>query len=528
MQLENIDIEKLLMILIPYLNKEHCFFQYLPYVVMLFPIIQFMCKDSIFAYLYKRETPGITIISHLTTQKHGNDKVCRQKFSDTFKAIIHEITLNYNIDKFKEVREIFGNDDNWTDNIDYIRFPLSKDGVFLYHFDYLNETVCKPTTENSCEIWIKSNLVIDEDIKEGKPEITIYSDQFNNRSLNVYLKFLETQYQYYLKSKDDEDQLFMFEIEKIYYEDHNIEMKLSKTALYHHKNESNFFHDRKNEIMQYINPFKRSDEIHQKFGSTAKTEYERKCMEIGKPFRTGFLLYGPPGNGKTSFIKFIQKHTNRHVLFINLSLFKNDQELKTAIPFRRKIGEKTYECHELIYVFEDCDAQCDWIKKRPSLPADENNTNPLFAEKSSTNTSKESIDQELNKELLRTMRETPTLSCLLNLLDGPNELNGTIFIFTTNHPETLDPALTRAGRMDHKIEFKQASLEVIREMFIFYFSIPAKDMDLLDRVTIKDHILSVCTVQNILCKYCFQLYSRKNCEKCIEELILECQIVSDL
>lgn len=246
-------------------------------------------------------------------------------------------------------------------------------------------------------------------------------------------------------------------------------------------------------------------------------------MKIGKPFRNGFLLYGPPGNGKTSFIKFIQKHTNRHVLFINLSLFKNDQELKAAIPFRRNIEEKTYKSEELIYVFEDCDAQCDWIKKRPLLLE-----NDGYSPHSKKEVAIPSSNEELNKELLKSMRETPTLSCLLNLLDGPNELNGTMFIFTTNHPETLDPALTRPGRMDHKIEFKHASLQIIRDMFAFYFSLETQDMDLLDRLTIKDYILSICTVQNILCKYCFQSYSRKNCEKCIEELILECQQIEGL
>ena len=523
MQLEtNIDIEKLLMIVIPYLNKEHAFFQYLPFFVMLFPIIQFMCKDNFFTFFQKPEAPGITIISHLTIQKYGNDKICRQKFSDTFKAVIHEITLNYNIDKFKEVREIFGNDDNWNENVDFIRFPISKEGAFLYHFDYFNEKVCNNPSDYTCEIWIKSNLVIDEDVKEGKPEMTIYSDQPNNCPINVYLKFLENQYQSYLKNKDDQDQLFMFEIEKIYYEEHKVEMQVSKTHLYHHKNETNFFHDRKAEILQYINPFTRFHDTQQKFG-LEKSEFERKCMKIGKPFRNGFLLYGPPGNGKTSFIKFIQKHTNRHVFFINLSLFKNDQELKAAIPFRRNIEEKTYTSGELIYVFEDCDAQCDWIKKRPLLLE-----NDGYSPHSKKEVAIPSSNEELNKELLKSTRETPTLSCLLNLLDGPNELNGTMFIFTTNHPETLDPALTRPGRMDHKIEFKHASLQIIRDMFAFYFSLETQDMDLLDRLTIKDYILSICTVQNILCKYCFQSYSRKNCEKCIEELILECQIMDGL
>lgn len=40
---------------------------------------------------------------------------------------------------------------------------------------------------------------------------------------------------------------------------------------------------------------------------------------------------------------------------------------------------------------------------------------------------------------------------LLNVLDGVVETPGRIVIMTTNHPETLDPALIRPGRIDKRI-----------------------------------------------------------------------------
>lgn len=51
-----------------------------------------------------------------------------------------------------------------------------------------------------------------------------------------------------------------------------------------------------------------------------------------------------------------------------------------------------------------------------------------------------------------------TLAILLNVLDGILETPGRILIMTTNHPERLDPALTRPGRIDLKVRFDACSL----------------------------------------------------------------------
>ena len=49
---------------------------------------------------------------------------------------------------------------------------------------------------------------------------------------------------------------------------------------------------------------------------------------------------------------------------------------------------------------------------------------------------------------------TLSLSGLLNALDGVAASEGRILFATTNHLERLDPALSRPGRMDVWIEFK--------------------------------------------------------------------------
>jgi chaperone BCS1 len=58
-----------------------------------------------------------------------------------------------------------------------------------------------------------------------------------------------------------------------------------------------------------------------------------------------------------------------------------------------------------------------------------------------------------------------SLSGLLNAIDGVASHEGRILIMTTNHPEDLDPALIRPGRVDRKVEFRLAGPEQTRELF---------------------------------------------------------------
>ena len=51
-------------------------------------------------------------------------------------------------------------------------------------------------------------------------------------------------------------------------------------------------------------------------------------------------------------------------------------------------------------------------------------------------------------------------------MDGVQGGNGQIIIATANHPERLDPAFLRPGRIDYKIELTNGSKEQARAMFV--------------------------------------------------------------
>ncbi|OAA47529.1 bcs1 [Cordyceps fumosorosea ARSEF 2679] len=85
---------------------------------------------------------------------------------------------------------------------------------------------------------------------------------------------------------------------------------------------------------------------------------------------------------------------------------------------------------------------------------------------------------ELGRQLLESLAWTDagsstsssvTLSALLNAIDGVGSVEGRILIMTTNHANRLDPAVTRPGRVDKKVEFGLASREMLLELFRYVY-----------------------------------------------------------
>mmetsp|Transcript_3462 Transcript_3462/g.7545 ORF Transcript_3462/g.7545 Transcript_3462/m.7545 type:complete len:341 (+) Transcript_3462:1-1023(+) len=62
------------------------------------------------------------------------------------------------------------------------------------------------------------------------------------------------------------------------------------------------------------------------------------------------------------------------------------------------------------------------------------------------------------------------LAGLLNALDGVVDAEGRIVVMTTNHPEKLDPALVRPGRINRKVYLGRMGLPQAQAMLRHYFS----------------------------------------------------------
>ncbi|KAF2179753.1 hypothetical protein K469DRAFT_798232 [Zopfia rhizophila CBS 207.26] len=63
-----------------------------------------------------------------------------------------------------------------------------------------------------------------------------------------------------------------------------------------------------------------------------------------------------------------------------------------------------------------------------------------------------------------------SLSGLLSVIDGVASHEGRVLIMTTNHPEKLDAALIRPGRVDMQVQFSLATKGQIRDIFYRMYS----------------------------------------------------------
>lgn len=225
----------------------------------------------------------------------------------------------------------------------------------------------------------------------------------------------------------------------------------------------------------------------------------------GIPHTLGMLFYGNPGCGKTSTIKALANHTKRHVVEIQLSKIKTGREFMDIFHNETIMG-KIIPLNRRIYVLEDIDCMGSVVKNRadaaaaassgsasgastpssiPSLAAVQANQTAiaaLFAATSAANNgagNSSNCDQTssaFSPVVFQTNNDKLTLSVILNALDGVLEMPGRIVIMTTNHPEQLDPALIRPGRIDMKVEFKKCSATILKELIQHFYQYPVDSL----------------------------------------------------
>eukprot|EP00834_Sanchytrium_tribonematis_P000678 NODE_13_length_54415_cov_0.522424.p12 type:complete len:422 gc:universal NODE_13_length_54415_cov_0.522424:40303-39038(-) len=167
----------------------------------------------------------------------------------------------------------------------------------------------------------------------------------------------------------------------------------------------------KDEILQDVNQF---------LGS------QNWYHDRGIPYRRGYLLYGTPGTGKSSFIQALAGFLEYNICVINLS--------ERGLTDDRLAYLLVNAPSRSILLVEDVDA--------------------AFVER----TSEEGFQSAV------------TFSGLLNALDGVIASEERLIFMTTNHIEKLDPALIRPGRVDKMVEMGNADNIQIKEMFKRFYN----------------------------------------------------------
>jgi len=162
----------------------------------------------------------------------------------------------------------------------------------------------------------------------------------------------------------------------------------------------------------------------------------RWYQDRGIPYRRGYLLFGPPGCGKSSFITALAGELEHSICLLNLSMRgMNDDWLAKLMSEAPP---------ESILLLEDVDA--------------------AFSSREAEDSMKFSGMSRL------------TLSGMLNALDGVMSSEGRILFMTTNYVDRLDPALIRPGRVDVKKEIGHVTESQLARMFARFY--PDVDSDM--------------------------------------------------
>ncbi|KAK1561928.1 hypothetical protein Q3G72_003259 [Acer saccharum] len=174
--------------------------------------------------------------------------------------------------------------------------------------------------------------------------------------------------------------------------------------------------------------------------------------KIGKAWKRGYLLFGPPGTGKSSMIAAIANFLDYDVYDLELTTVMDNTELRNLLI---ETSSKS------VVVIEDIDCSLDLTGqrlKKKEKDGDEEEKDPI---------KKKEKEESENKD------SKVTLSGLLNFIDGLWSACGgeRIIVFTTNHVDKLDPALIRRGRMDKHIEMSYCCFEAFKVLANNYLDI---------------------------------------------------------
>jgi hypothetical protein len=474
-------------------------------------------------------------ITHIFKQKCVIEIEGEKNFTSSVYATSVNISANYsnrfkafwfylikNIDKIHHVynvKEMYSTIDPRKTNPDLY---YGKDVEDIFMVDQIKPieiekdifVVCNISKENKEETTEKTT------IRREKITIKIYSYKYNFSHLKKFIDNIKDEYLSSIKTNRF-NKKFIYTLENDAKKNDDGEIKFSnwsEVEFYSCRTFSNMFFYGKNELIEKIDFFINNREW-----------YESK----GIPWTCGIGLHGPPGTGKTSFIKSLANYTNRHLIFISLKLIKTKRQLYEVFfedTYNIDNDKKSINFKNKIIVLEDIDCIGDIVLKR------ENKLNKTQTEPAKTQT--ESINVNINvNEVIKNIvddfktskefqmigqshfpakQEEPiTLDDLLNLWDGIRETPGRILIITSNHYDCLDVALIRPGRIDISHEFKNASHQVISEMYFHLFKNEIKKEDLLK---INEFFYSPAEITNIF-------LSTKTEEGFVERIIQNIKVV---
>ncbi|KAF3593096.1 hypothetical protein DY000_02025758 [Brassica cretica] len=194
---------------------------------------------------------------------------------------------------------------------------------------------------------------------------------------------------------------------------------------------------------------KKKEEIQNDLVKFSKSkDYYKK---IGKAWKRGYLLFGPPGTGKSTMIAAMANFLEYDVYDLELTTVMDNTQLRSLL-----IETST----KSIIVIEDIDCSLNLTGQRKKKKEDDGDEKKMMKSEGEKKESK------------------VTLSGLLNFIDGLWSACGgeRIIVFTTNFVDKLDPALIRKGRMDKHIEMSYCGFEAFKVLAKNYLDVEESEI----------------------------------------------------
>lgn len=351
--------------------------------------------------------------------------------------------------------------------------------------------------------WIRT-FILTSEAKDAQ----VLIDGFVDRALDLY-KSEES------NKKDESRYLYtpLFSKPTLAANDENSSMMFKRYKLSEEKTFTSFFHPEKEALLHLLDNF---------------SNKKGKFAVPGYPHKLGLLLHGPPGTGKTSLIKALANHTKRNIISIPLSRVRTNQDLMDLVldqACKVEGDDWTYKLpfKKTIFVMEDIDAAADVVHKRSELdivfpmsmmgPMPKPSAvgpSPLTKEAGAgEGTPDDSKDDTKTVKLqgmggmgkFLAMDDELNLAGILNVLDGVIDCPNRLVVMTTNHPDKLDPALIRPGRINKKLYLGLLRVEEAKLMMEHYYG-PLEAEQLVSLKTIFPHEKISPAAMECLCAEC--------------------------